>query len=439
MPSKRGKCQMEIVHIEDAEQWMVYNVYLHRGYRKNFQSIREILKSTFMQHNELMNIWTHLLGALFFIGVLVYLTQTSVYGSFEVDRVRQNLEEFTANTDGLVKHYNGEVGDLVKRVGWGGTTDMFLKSKDTLRSLKSDIAEFLFVSKFEGGDSKATNRMNILLKHLSDNFKQLQENVHHTYKQILNSRDQWTDAQDKHIISSTLNQVSQTLDKLIPDTDAINQMMNMFHQKLDISPFFVYLATAIFCLMSSAIYHTFYPLSQTINYILHKVDMAGISILVFGSSYAALCYYFYCMPNLKFIYCGFIFVNSFAVFFVSLTRFINKPANLKYRSLMFASLGLSNAIPFTHLVILSLHASPQNDYLPPSQSFVLIALMGAIYLGGLAIYVNRIPERFFPKTFDIWLNSHTIWHICVFLAALLHLYNLFLLYQLRLTRPCFYR
>ena len=441
MLTKRDKPKMEIVHIEDAEKWMIDNVYLHRGYRKNFQHIKDILKSTFMAHNELMNIWTHLLGALFFIGVFVYLTQISFYGSFKMDRVQHNIEEFTAKTDNLFKHYNGEIGDLMKHVSWEGTKEIFSKSKDTLSSLKSEIAEFSLTlkGKFEKGDFKAMKRMNAMMNHLSDNFKQLQQNVNQKYQQIVNSKEQWTDIKYKNLISGALDKVSQALDKITPETETINQMMSMFHQKLEIYPFFVYLATVIFCLMSSAIYHTFYPLSQTINYILHKVDMAGISILIFGSAFAVFYYYFYCMPNLRFIYCGFIFFNSFVVFFISLTDFINKPANLKWKSFMFASLGLSNVIPFTHLAVLSLYASPENDYMPPSKSFVLLALMGAMYLGGLAIYATRTPERFFPKTFDIWLNSHTIWHVIVFLAALLHFYNLFLVYQLRLTKACFYR
>lgn len=76
MKTKKPKISGKIVHIEEAEQWMVDNKYLHRGYRKDFNSIREILKSTVMPHNELLNIWTHLIGSIIFIGIFVYLSQS---------------------------------------------------------------------------------------------------------------------------------------------------------------------------------------------------------------------------------------------------------------------------------------------------------------------------------------------------------------------------
>ena len=53
------------------------NDKIHRGYRVNFHSKKQLLKSLFMVHNESVNIWTHLLPLLvllcvfaaFYIGV----------------------------------------------------------------------------------------------------------------------------------------------------------------------------------------------------------------------------------------------------------------------------------------------------------------------------------------------------------------------------------
>ncbi len=39
--------------------------------------------------------------------------------------------------------------------------------------------------------------------------------------------------------------------------------------------------------------------------------------------------------------------------------------------------------------------------LPFESTFPLYLLMGGSYLGGLAIYIARIPERFKPGYFDI--------------------------------------
>lgn len=44
--------------------------------------------------------------------------------------------------------------------------------------------------------------------------------------------------------------------------------------------------------------------------------------------------------------------------------------------------------------------------------------MGSTYLIGLFFYIKKVPERLIPKKFDIWFNSHTIFHICVFIGAI---------------------
>ena len=45
---------------------MVYNKHIKSGYRINFNSSWRILQSLFMIHNETINVWTHLLGLVFF-------------------------------------------------------------------------------------------------------------------------------------------------------------------------------------------------------------------------------------------------------------------------------------------------------------------------------------------------------------------------------------
>jgi adiponectin receptor len=44
--------------------------------------------------------------------------------------------------------------------------------------------------------------------------------------------------------------------------------------------------------------------------------------------------------------------------------------------------------------------------------------LGILNFTGAAIYAARIPERWFPRTFDIWGSSHQIMHVLVVLGAL---------------------
>jgi predicted membrane channel-forming protein YqfA (hemolysin III family) len=47
-------------------------------------------------------------------------------------------------------------------------------------------------------------------------------------------------------------------------------------------------------------------------------------------------------------------------------------------------------------------------------------LMIVTYLFGVFIYISRIPERLRPGKFDVYFQSHQIWHVLVVTAALIH-------------------
>ena len=55
---------------------MMDNEKILSGYRINFNTMRRILSTVFMIHNETVNIWTHLIGVTFFICLILY---TSIY------------------------------------------------------------------------------------------------------------------------------------------------------------------------------------------------------------------------------------------------------------------------------------------------------------------------------------------------------------------------
>lgn len=44
--------------------------------------------------------------------------------------------------------------------------------------------------------------------------------------------------------------------------------------------------------------------------------------------------------------------------------------------------------------------------------------LGVLNFTGAAIYAARIPERWYPRQFDIWANSHQLMHVLVVLGAI---------------------
>ncbi|OTB08716.1 hypothetical protein M426DRAFT_51747 [Hypoxylon sp. CI-4A] len=68
---------------DDLPTWRRDNHYIETGYRPDSNSYRRSLASLFYVHNESVNIWTHLLGALFFptIGAWLYHVIAPRYAS----------------------------------------------------------------------------------------------------------------------------------------------------------------------------------------------------------------------------------------------------------------------------------------------------------------------------------------------------------------------
>jgi len=52
------------------------NKYLETGYRINFKRKRDAFKSMFMLHNETTNIWTHFIGFLSIIVLMLYVANS---------------------------------------------------------------------------------------------------------------------------------------------------------------------------------------------------------------------------------------------------------------------------------------------------------------------------------------------------------------------------
>lgn len=85
------------------------------------------------------------------------------------------------------------------------------------------------------------------------------------------------------------------------------------------------------------------------------------------------------------------------------------------RSVMFALLGLSALVPALHGILL-------NGWKLQNQRMGITYFLGLALLNGTGtvIYAARVPERWFPGTFDLYGSSHQIMHVLVACGALSH-------------------
>ena len=84
------------------------------------------------------------------------------------------------------------------------------------------------------------------------------------------------------------------------------------------------------------------------------------------------------------------------------------------RTFLFVGMIFSGFGPLIHLHILD------GGYITFGRTkFILFGCinMGFFYGIGMFFWITKIPERFFPGKFDIFGQSHSIWHIFIVLGA----------------------
>jgi len=83
--------QLENLNLDNMPPWMNSNEYILTGYRPISRSCCYYTKSIFKLHNETINIWTHMLGAFTFIGILSYLNSDKNLGLYTGQAIIMNL------------------------------------------------------------------------------------------------------------------------------------------------------------------------------------------------------------------------------------------------------------------------------------------------------------------------------------------------------------
>ncbi|VDN04706.1 unnamed protein product [Thelazia callipaeda] len=183
--------------------------------------------------------------------------------------------------------------------------------------------------------------------------------------------------------------------------------------------FGTYFVGAIACLGLSFAFHTVQCHSVEVGKLFSKLDYTGISLLIVGSFIPWIYYGFYCRMLPMIIYLSMISFLGIAAVIVSLWDKFAQPRYRPLRASIFIAMGLSSIVPALHILI-----TDGISYLLNELSLLWLILMGVLYISGAVLYATRTPERCFPGKFDLWLQSHQLFHMFVIAAALVHFYGI---------------
>ena len=174
-------------------------------------------------------------------------------------------------------------------------------------------------------------------------------------------------------------------------------------------------------LTCSAYYHNYMCQCESRMKYLRKFDLSGICVMICVSATPPVFYGFMCEENQFYgsIFLGQIWTFCFVALYCTMGYGISKDEKhrKKIAAIAYLVAGYSTAPGVLYLVY---YADPSTVY----EFSVWVWLGGGIlYAIGAILYAMKFPEKHFPGKFDIWGNSHQLFHLFVLAAAFLQFFG----------------
>lgn len=190
-------------------------------------------------------------------------------------------------------------------------------------------------------------------------------------------------------------------------------------QTSDIAAVSLYYLCVAACFGVSSYYHAFSDHSPEIHKFGNQLDHLGIVLVIWGTGVSGTHFAFYCNREIELLHLTAMTLVGVGCAFFTLQPKFRQPTYRTARFLLYSFLGASLFAPVVHGMI---KFGPKDlAEMMDLKSFLGLAI---INFSGAAIYAARVPERWFPGTFDLIGQSHNLMHVLVFLGAIIRLNGL---------------
>jgi adiponectin receptor len=253
----------------DAPEYLKDNEFIKNGYLINCHSLKLVLRSLFVCSNETINIWSHLIGCIISILLIIFtaifiktslmreLTETE-YEDLQI-KVNETIIPWSSE---LRRHKLIEMETINKNVCT--VIDSILLNTDNLVSnYGTKVTTITIIEKF-------IENTKILINKIVNIF-----------------------SKDSNILDDITTKWEICVNKIISyiKYDLTDDIKG---ENIGKWPLFIMLSAAIVCFGFSTTFHWFSIYSKELYSLLCRLDYAGITFLIPGSCYPPYFYFYYC-------------------------------------------------------------------------------------------------------------------------------------------------
>ena len=252
----------------DAPDYLKDNEYIKNGYLINCHSLKLVLRSLFICSNETINIWSHLLGCIISILLIIF---TAKFVSSSLIRKLSKIE---------YENLQLKVNETI--IPW--SSELYKHKLNEMETINSNVCSVIdnILSNTENLINNYENKFTIIT--IIEDFIESTKNLINKIVKKFSSE------------SNVLDDITTKWDICVNKIISYIKYNNIIIKGEYIGrwPLFIMLTSAIVCFGFSTSFHWFSIYSKNLYSFLCRLDYAGITFLIPGSCYPPYFYFYYC-------------------------------------------------------------------------------------------------------------------------------------------------